>query len=74
MTCNQVIISDFGHKLNRLKDVPCQRVAPMSEFRVAYEEAISNGAKVYLGDRPIHVSPEKSILSTFSKEITAIYT
>ncbi|KAF3332958.1 TraB domain-containing protein [Carex littledalei] len=37
------------------KDLPQQGAAPKSEFRIAYEEAISHGATVYLGDRPIHV-------------------
>ncbi|EHA8589473.1 hypothetical protein COCNU_scaffold010088G000070 [Cocos nucifera] len=30
-------------------------VFPGSEFRVAFEEAMSYGAKVILGDRPVHV-------------------
>ncbi|KAK8521136.1 hypothetical protein V6N13_077254 [Hibiscus sabdariffa] len=29
---------------------------PMSEFRVAYEEAKKYGARVFLGDRPIHLN------------------
>ncbi|KAJ0966097.1 hypothetical protein J5N97_027235 [Dioscorea zingiberensis] len=35
-------------------------VFPGSEFRVAYEEARSYGAKVILGDRPVHVTLRRS--------------
>ncbi|EHA8591176.1 putative traB domain-containing protein [Cocos nucifera] len=31
-------------------------VFPGSEFRVAFEEAMSYGAKVILGDRPVHIT------------------
>ncbi len=31
-------------------------VLPGSEFRVGYEQALACGAKVTLGDRPVHVS------------------
>lgn len=31
-------------------------VLPGSEFRVAFEEAMSYGAKVILGDRPVHIT------------------
>lgn len=30
-------------------------VLPGAEFRVGYEEALACGAKVILGDRPVHV-------------------
>ncbi|XP_078149203.1 uncharacterized protein LOC144544549 [Carex rostrata] len=38
------------------KNLPQQGAAPKSEFRIAYEEAISHGATVYLGDRPVHIT------------------
>ncbi|KAM0943860.1 putative TraB/PrgY/GumN family protein [Dioscorea sansibarensis] len=35
-------------------------VFPGSEFRVAYEEAMGYGAKVVLGDRPVHITLRRS--------------
>ncbi len=37
-------------------------VLPGSEFRVGYEQALACGAKVTLGDRPVHVSDARTAL------------
>ena len=74
ITSNPVIFLILD-KNSILKDLPRQGAAPKSEFRIAYEEAISHSATVYLGDRPIHVSKKKgSCLCYFSQiKVTAFY-
>ncbi|XP_011627595.1 traB domain-containing protein isoform X2 [Amborella trichopoda] len=50
-------------------------VLPGSEFRIAYEEAVSYGAKVILGDRPVHLAQmnDADMLTLVIQEMSKVF-